>query len=94
MKPHRPRCETPAIAEIESILTEDRHRTITIDEHAHFRRSLSTDSQGRDEIDREIDDMNVVDPYEIHAPSRKSDIELNRVLNILDNIENGKASTR
>lgn len=67
---------------------------VTVEEHHHFQRSLVTDSHGRDEIDREIDDRIVADPYELHAPSRKSDAELNRVLAILDNLENGKEITR
>ena len=39
-------------------------------------------------------DFIVVDPYEVHAPCRRSDQELDRVLEILDNLENGKGTTR
>lgn len=38
------------------------------------------------------DDLIIVDPYECHAPSRRSDAELGRVLAILDNLEQGKAN--
>jgi len=57
---------------------------------------LLTDDQRRplDEIDRMIDDHIVIDPYEVHGPSRKSDADLNRVLAILDNLESGKEITR
>ena len=55
---------------------------------------ISTDSFGRDQIDQDLDDLTVADPYDLHAPSRKSDADLNRVLAILDNLENGKAATR
>ena len=57
---------------------------------------LLTSDQRRplDEIDRMFDDHIVIDPYEVHGPSRKSDADLNRVLAILDNLESGKEITR
>jgi hypothetical protein len=62
----------------------------------HHQKCLLTDLFGRDSIDRDqhLDDLNIADPYESHAPSRKSDAELNRVLAILDNLGDGKETTR
>jgi hypothetical protein len=34
----------------------------------------------------------VVDPYEVHAPSRRSDKELGRMLDLLASLEQGKVS--
>lgn len=56
------------------------------DDQLHFQRSIVTNCEGRDEIDRGIDDMIVVDPFERHAPSRRSDKELAAVLAILDEL--------
>lgn len=50
----------------------------------------SAANQGDDINDDDI----LVDPYEVHAPSRRSDKELGRVLEILDNLENGKEITQ
>jgi hypothetical protein len=44
-----------------------------------------------DEID---DDYILVDPYEVHAPSRRSDKELGRVLELLENLKTGKEITQ
>lgn len=69
-------------------------RKITPDDQAHFRRCLATDERGVDEIDREIDDeldeMLVVDPYNREPSSRKSDKSLGRLLLLLDNLPTGK----
>jgi hypothetical protein len=93
MKNTRPRCETPApLTEIEAGLPDYQRRT-TIDDHAHFLRCISTDERGLDEIDREIDedfdDLVVVDPYEVHAPSRRSDKDLGEFLSLIDSLETG-----
>lgn len=79
---------------LDGLLSGDERRSVSVEDHLHFLRSLATDDRGVDEIDREIDDILVVDPYEVHAPSRKSDADLNRVLAILDNLESGKETTR
>jgi hypothetical protein len=45
----------------------------------------------------DFDDINVVDPYEVHAPSRRSDKDLGEFLNLLDSLETGddrKETTR
>lgn len=67
---------------------------VTVGDQLHFPRCIVTDSQGRDEIDRGIDDMIVVDPYERHAPSRRSDKELAAVLALLDELKAGKEDNR
>ena len=58
----------------------------------HFACCISTDQCGRDEIDRELDEMIEVDPYNREPPSRKSDKEISRVIDILDNLPRGKVS--
>jgi hypothetical protein len=73
---------------------------VTVEEHHHFQRSLVTDSYGRDEIDREIDDLDEidreldeqieVDPLNREPSSRKSDNELGKLLAILDSLPAGK----
>lgn len=56
------------------------HEPLAIDEFVpEWKRKIT--------VDRELDDMIVVDPYEVHAPSRRSDKELGRVLSILDELE-------
>ncbi|MES2658140.1 MAG: hypothetical protein V4689_05955 [Verrucomicrobiota bacterium] len=65
-------------------------RVVTVEDHQHFRRPFATDSMGRDEIDRELDDEIEVDPFNREPSSRKSDKELGRLLRILDELETGK----
>jgi hypothetical protein len=76
---------------------------VSVNQHATFRQSLAPadhaarclniDGCGRDEIDRELDDCVLIDPYVSGAPSRRSDKELARILNLIDNLpvsERGK----
>ena len=57
----------------------------------HFLRSIQKDAQGRDEIDRELDDDLIeVSWPEVNPPSRRKDTELARVLDLLDNLPTGK----
>lgn len=57
----------------------------------HFQRSLATDDQGRDEIDRGLDDDRVEVPWpKINPPSRRKDSEVTRLLDLLDNLPTGK----
>lgn len=56
----------------------------------HFARCISTDSCGRDEIDRELDDLIEVDPYNREPSSRKPDKEIFSALDILDNLPRRK----
>ena len=59
----------------------------------HFLRSIRTDAQGRDAIDRELDDALVEDPWpEVNPSARRKDSELQRVLDILANLPRGKDS--
>ena len=69
--------------------------------HHEWRESLSP-ARRFDEVDEAVaaedfDDINVVDPYEVHAPSRRSDKDLGEFLNLLDSLETGddrKETTR
>jgi hypothetical protein len=90
MNPARP------LLEIEHLATQDQRRT-TIDDHAHFLRCISTDERGLDEIDREIDedfdDLVEIDPYVTGTNNRRSDRDLAKMLELIDNLpisENGK----
>lgn len=86
---------TPAPLATAGLLTSGQRRLI--DDDRHFQRSIVTNCQGRDEIDLNIDDMIVIDPYEQHAPSRRSDKELGEFLSLLDSLETGndrKETTR
>ena len=50
-----------------------------------------------DEIDALVAEIPIVDPYEVHAPSRRSDKEVANLLDLLDNLETGndrKETTR
>ena len=65
--------------------------SISVDQHRHFQRSLATDDQGRDEIDRGLDEDRVEVPWpEINPPTRRKDSEVARILDILDNLTSGK----
>lgn len=71
--------------------------TVMTSDHRYFHRCVSTDDRGVDEIDRDFDDQIVVDPHELHAPSRRSDEELGELLSLLDSLETGidrKVNTR
>jgi hypothetical protein len=75
--------------EIERLISADQRRT-TVADHDAFRRGLyTTDEPALDEIDDDLDDMAVADPYELHAPSRRSDKELARMLDLLDSLPTG-----
>ncbi len=71
-------------------------RPVSVNAHALFLDSLLTPDD-LDEIDRELDEQTIVDPYEVHAPSRRSDKEVANLLDLLDNLETGndrKETTR
>ena len=75
----------------EVYLTEN-GRKISIEIHRDFKDSISTHSRNFDFIDESCelsDDQITVDPYECHAPSRRSDKDLGRLLNLLDSLETG-----
>jgi hypothetical protein len=78
---------TEPLTELEAMLTADERRIVTVADHEHFLRSISTDNCGRDEIDRALDEQIVIDPYVPQVRSRRSDEELARVLSILDSLD-------
>ena len=81
---------------IDLLLTTDQRRPVSVAGHHEWRESLTPDSR-YDEIDRELDDMIVVDPYEVHGPSRRSDKSLGAFLNLIDSLPTGndrKETTR
>ena len=85
--------------EIEKLLTADQRRTVSNGDFQAWRESIAAPARAFDEIDldAELDELTVVDPYECHAPSRRSDKELGEFLNLLDSLETGidrKETTR
>jgi len=79
------KAQLPPLA-LDLLLTDDQRRTVTVDDHLHFRRSLATDDCGRDEIDRELDEHLQIDPYVTGTNNRRSDKELARMLSLIDNL--------
>ena len=47
--------------ELDALLTADERR-VTVDDHHYFRRCISTDSEGRDEIDRFVAELREIKP--------------------------------
>jgi hypothetical protein len=78
---------TPArpLLEIELLGTQDQRR-VSVDAHLHFQKCISVDDRS---IDEDFDDLLVVDPFEVHAPSRRSDKDLGAFLGLLDSLETG-----
>ncbi len=81
------RCESGGpLTEIEELLTADqRRRPITVAEHQAFRESISTPRYD-DEIDAAIDEHLEIDPYVTGTNNRRSDKELAKMLDIIDNL--------
>lgn len=72
-------------------------RRLTVSGHHAFRESISASTARMADIDDELDDMTVVDPYQVHAPSRRSDKSLASFLDLIDNLpisNDGKGQTR
>jgi hypothetical protein len=67
---------------LDLLLTEDQRRTVTPEVHQAFRESIST-SRPFDEIDELIQ----LDPYAGDPPSKRSDKETDRLLSILDSLD-------
>jgi hypothetical protein len=73
-------------------MTSKHLRLVTVAAHEKFRRDLHAsqcidlDDCGRDAIDRELDDCILIDPHVTGAPSRRSDKELSRMLELIDNL--------
>ena len=81
-----PQPEPLAIGLEEELTTR---RPVTVEQHKLFIDSLLSEA----DLD-EIDEILVVDPYEVHAPSRRSDKDLASLLDLLDSLEtsnSGKA---
>jgi hypothetical protein len=78
---------TPArpLLEIEHLVSTDARR-VSVDAHLHFQKCISVDDRS---IDEDFDDLIVVDPYEVHAPSRRSDKNLGEFLSLIDSLETG-----
>jgi hypothetical protein len=77
---------------LDLLLSADERRPLTVEQHAAWRESLAAPGRGFDHID-----AFVADPYEVHAPSRRSDKEVANLLDLLDNLETGndrKETTR
>jgi hypothetical protein len=70
---------------LDGLLTEDERRPLTVEQHAAWRESIST-PQAFDEVDLEIDRINVVDPFVSGTNNRRSDRELSRMLDLIDNL--------
>jgi hypothetical protein len=66
----------------------DGKRTAPVADHEAFLKALLT-ANDLAEIDAELDERIVCDPYNDRPPGRRSDRELNRVLNILDTLKGG-----
>lgn len=67
-----------------------RKHSLTVDEHLHFQRSLSTDARGVDAIDRAVDDEEAAnfDPCILdRPPGRRKESEISRLDAIFDELE-------
>jgi hypothetical protein len=75
---------------LDGLLTDDERRLrVSVEAHAKFRQSLAAPIG--DELDDELDEHIVCDPYSGDPPSRRKDSEVSRMLSILDNLERGDA---
>jgi hypothetical protein len=77
---------------VEMLATSDERRArVTIEEHAAFQRAISRPCDRFDEIDDELDEHIVCDPYEPRLP-RRSEKEVSRVLALLDDLQPERTS--
>lgn len=67
--------------------------TVSVADHENFLAGLLSqkDRDQLDEIDRELDEQIVCDPYAGDPPSRRKDKEIGQLLGLLDNLERGNA---
>ena len=72
---------------LDGLLTEDERRPLSVAGHHQFRESLAVSGRKYDEVDELVDEHIQIDPYEGDPPSKRSDREINRVLSILDELE-------
>jgi hypothetical protein len=80
--------------EVERLLSENSlrrslaaDRRVSVEKHAEFQRSLTTHG------DDDIDDLVEIDPYVSGTSNRRSDKELSKILDLIDNLPistNGK----
>jgi hypothetical protein len=80
---------TPPLTEIEAGLSEYQRR-VSVDAHLHFQKCISVDDR---EIDEDFDDLVEIDPYVTGTNNRRSDRDLAKMLELIDNLpisENGK----
>jgi len=75
---------------VEMLATADDRRPVSVAEHAAFQRAISRPTDRFDEIDAELDELTVIDPYVSGTNNRRSDKELARVLALLDSLGTGK----
>jgi hypothetical protein len=78
---------------LDLMLTEDQRRPLTVAGHHEWRESLAAPARDFDEVDELVAEIPVVDPYEVHAPSRRSDKEVANLLDLLDNLETDRKET-
>ncbi len=90
------RCESgrEPLTEIERLLTKSQRRTVTVEEHLHFQRSIVTDSQGRDEIDQAGGDDAAADPILDRIPQHRAKHKVRGVLGILDQLDKANTNRR
>jgi hypothetical protein len=67
---------------LDLLLTEDERRPLTVQGHHEWRESISTPADHD-----EIDDLMQLDPYAGDPPSKRSDKETDRLLSILDALD-------
>jgi hypothetical protein len=78
------------LTELECSLTTDQRR-VSVDDHKAFRAGLS---QAEPDVDADLDEHLQIDPHVSGTNSRRSDKELARMLDLIDNLPvstNGKA---
>jgi len=59
---------------------------LSIQRHQEWRVKLAAQQDFVDPIDRELDEAIQIDPYSGDPPSRRSDKELGRLLDLLDSL--------
>ena len=72
--------------EIEKLLTADQRRTVSNGDFQEWRESIAGPDSKYDDLDRELDAHLQVDPYVSGTNNRRSDRELSRMLDLIDNL--------
>lgn len=77
---------------LDELLTPDERRTVTVEDHRHFIKSLATDERGVDEIDRAVEDEDDFDPRLLdRPPGRRKESEIAGLFDILDSLPPARA---